>query len=737
MRWPRSPQRPLVFAGSIAVATILAGSWAAGTGPALESAPVAPTAATPTFEAARALRAGDCDRAAELLKKSTGAVSGESLEDSVLQGLYAHECQRYSTSLEHLRVAEGYVGPLADWRLSSLASSAVQLGQMELARVHLHRLVREYPDSPLRARSLVRAAELALEADDLAMARQLVDKGRREPLAEDLDLRLETVAWNLAPAMLDEDLERSAARNLLVRHPLTAAELKTVEVFRPPSGELEWSRFLSPAEIVERSRSLLAAELPERAAELLEHTLDNERDFEWTLLMGEVLTAGHRGVEALPLLDTAVAQTQSDTVRLEWQRARAALEASRARKGRTLDTDGRRQMRVRAHRHLRRLLGMGPEPALAIRALRILFSDLADAERFDESLDVLRALQRIDPEDTTGTRYLWRNGWSEFEKRNYSGAIGYWTELGRLYPESNYTRAGLYWSARAHRALGNDARAEEMLRQIARGDYPDFYRLHALQRVDVAEATPTTTEVETTEWPDDPLLERSRLLTDIGLDEAALIELELLASDAEPKAASALRSQILANQGRVRDSIVSLLRAFPELGTPAEGRAPERARSLYYPLEYSDVIQRHARRQSLPPHLVFGMIRQESAFDASARSWAGARGLMQVMPATGRELAQQMGLKYTRERLSDPGFSVQLGTAYFRQVMRMFEGNEQLALAGYNAGPYRIKRLWRQAGARPELDRFLENLPLDETRIYVKRVMFYSGRYHDIFDAES
>ena len=131
------------------------------------------------------------------------------------------------------------------------------------------------------------------------------------------------------------------------------------------------------------------------------------------------------------------------------------------------------------------------------------------------------------------------------------------------------------------------------------------------------------------------------------------------------------------------------------------------------------------------------MIRQESAFDPSARSWAGARGLMQLMPSTGREIAKRLGLSYSRDRLSDPAFSVRLGTTYFRQVMKMFDNNEQLALAGYNAGPYRIKRLWGRAGARPELDRFLEGLPLAETRTYVKRVLLFTNAYRNLYAQES
>ena len=85
------------------------------------------------------------------------------------------------------------------------------------------------------------------------------------------------------------------------------------------------------------------------------------------------------------------------------------------------------------------------------------------------------------------------------------------------------------------------------------------------------------------------------------------------------------------------------------------------------------------------------MIRQESAFDPQARSRAGARGLMQLMPATAREWAQRLGLPYSTARLHDPDYSIRLGTAYFANVLNLFDGTTELALAGYNGGPTRIR----------------------------------------------
>jgi soluble lytic murein transglycosylase len=131
---------------------------------------------------------------------------------------------------------------------------------------------------------------------------------------------------------------------------------------------------------------------------------------------------------------------------------------------------------------------------------------------------------------------------------------------------------------------------------------------------------------------------------------------------------------------------------------------------------------------------VAGIIRQESAFDHRAQSWAGARGLMQIMPATAKEWAGKLDMQHSPERLFDPDYSIRLGSAYFDWVLDRFDGNVELALAGYNGGPNRIQRLWREAGGdEAELDHFLESLDISESQAYVKRILVLSDSYRQLY----
>ena len=128
------------------------------------------------------------------------------------------------------------------------------------------------------------------------------------------------------------------------------------------------------------------------------------------------------------------------------------------------------------------------------------------------------------------------------------------------------------------------------------------------------------------------------------------------------------------------------------------------------------------------PALVLALIRQESAFDGRVVSRAGARGLMQLMPATAHLVAKKIKLPYQRARLTeDAGYNMQLGRAYLTQQLENFEGSTALALAAYNAGPHRVERWIKAFGdpRRPDVDPldWIERIPFSETRNYVQRVL--------------
>jgi soluble lytic murein transglycosylase len=145
-------------------------------------------------------------------------------------------------------------------------------------------------------------------------------------------------------------------------------------------------------------------------------------------------------------------------------------------------------------------------------------------------------------------------------------------------------------------------------------------------------------------------------------------------------------------------------------------------------LLYNELIRGYAQDRGLPLEWVYAVIRQESVFDADVASHAGAVGLMQLMPATAREVAREQGLPAPRRMdLIDPALNIALGTGYLAKMRQRFDGNQVLATAAYNAGPGAVSR-WLPS-EQMAADLWMIDIPYRETRDYVRRVMTYRVIY--------
>ncbi len=185
---------------------------------------------------------------------------------------------------------------------------------------------------------------------------------------------------------------------------------------------------------------------------------------------------------------------------------------------------------------------------------------------------------------------------------------------------------------------------------------------------------------------------------------------------------------------------------YPDLGIRAalralhvagldERNAPPEYWPLLYPLPARAYIESLAREHDLDPALLYALIRQESHFATAATSTAGARGLMQLIPATGRYVARSMGLSLTDEAdIYQPTLNLRLGTYFLATLVKRFEGNVPVALAGYNAGPGNAAYWVKTFG--PETDRLLELIPVLETRTYLRAVLRQWKVYRQRLEAE-
>ncbi|MDX1574508.1 MAG: transglycosylase SLT domain-containing protein, partial [Methylophaga sp.] len=148
-----------------------------------------------------------------------------------------------------------------------------------------------------------------------------------------------------------------------------------------------------------------------------------------------------------------------------------------------------------------------------------------------------------------------------------------------------------------------------------------------------------------------------------------------------------------------------------------------------FPVLHGDDMLQAAKNQKLDVAWLLAIARQESAFDPAARSHAGAMGLMQVMPATGRSTAKLLNKPLQSEsELYQPARNIEIGSRYLRKVYEDLQTNPVLATAAYNAGPHRVQRWLPENNSLPA-DIWAENIPFNETRRYIRAVMSYTATY--------
>jgi soluble lytic murein transglycosylase-like protein len=695
------------------------------------TAPSSTSRATRYAPAAQALRSNNLQAARQLLEDVARQYPDEAVRARLLAGFYAYEAGDVRLAEQLLTQASEPGGEIEDWRLWLLAETAQANGDLDVARTTLDRLLADCRRSPLRPQAYLAAARLADKAGDERGTLVLIDGARSEKVKGETAIELENMAWRIGQRLNDDGVRREAARRLLVEAPMTAGALGVASTFRALDGSIDWSRVLSSGEVKQRARSFLDIDQMTMAIDTLDNVPEAERDTEWHLIKARALTEARRGEDALSVLSAIAPRDSAEQASVEWERAVATREL--ASSGR--DETERRSILEDSHRHLANMVRLGADAGISSKELKLLYHDFLDAGLLPQAADALRMLRRVDPADATGIRDLWERGWEAYGRQELDKAVTFWQELGTIYRGQGDAQRGLYWQARALEQMGKTPRAHAIYRDlVAASDTGDFYRRQAAERLGVS---PVSSTIElaraSAPWPADPALQRAKLLTDLGLDKLAAREMDLMDCKANTRDLLALRALVIGRQGNRRSSIALLREAFPTLGGPRQSNVPEEILRAYYPLELASTIRSAAMANDLPPALIAGIIRQESAFDPRATSPVGARGLMQLMPATAREMTSRLGLRAPANGLYDPEFSITLGAAYFRQLLSGFGGNVELALAGYNGGPNRIRRLWEEAGPGAQLDSFVETLNLDESRDYVKRILVLADSYRQLY----
>lgn len=189
-----------------------------------------------------------------------------------------------------------------------------------------------------------------------------------------------------------------------------------------------------------------------------------------------------------------------------------------------------------------------------------------------------------------------------------------------------------------------------------------------------------------------------------------------------------------ARLGDYRSAILTARKLYPKAYTILGDRVPLAAWRIIFPLPYRSKIAGASLKHGVPPLLAASLIRQESLWDTTAISRAGARGLMQLMYRTARHVARRENLRLNgRSALHDPSLNVLLGSAYLGGLLERYGGRKDLALAAYNAGPSRVDSWLRRSRCPVTPGLFIESIPFRETRSYVKRVLLNLEEYRRLY----
>ena len=338
----------------------------------------------------------------------------------------------------------------------------------------------------------------------------------------------------------------------------------------------------------------------------------------------------------------------------------------------------------------------------------------------------------------------WRFAWSTHLQRKKEDAERLFIEHILHYPSSSEVSTALYWlgryaqdesdfgPARAYfrRAVklypfsyfGIQARKQlqEGWGSVEAGPRNKFFPLSlprelTIERHDVSKTIDAASISQS--------LMRADALQNLRLDDLEWLELDHSFSrwpnSREVNLALAKRNFRLRNHG---SAIHYAFRAYPYYRSIDIQKLPQEIWSILFPRPYAQEIRKAASRNGLEPELVMALIRQESSFRPRARSRSNARGLMQLITPTARQMARQAGKRYRTRYLYNPAYNLELGCRYLSYLVDRYDGQIEQALAAYNSGPHRVDA-WTDQEEYYEPAEFVASIRFSETRAYVRLVM--------------
>ncbi|MDQ3280571.1 MAG: transglycosylase SLT domain-containing protein [Acidobacteriota bacterium] len=341
---------------------------------------------------------------------------------------------------------------------------------------------------------------------------------------------------------------------------------------------------------------------------------------------------------------------------------------------------------------------------------------------------------------------LWNLGWTYTLWGKYDEALKTFAQYVRAYTDGDWKTNSLFWTAKIQDKLGRTAERDAAAAQVV-AEYPYSYYAYRIKELWPSVATTTVTAVASQTFPDtnvelakvtEPRLTTVRELQEIGLDRAAAREMKVVAAKyASNPGVQFMLADVYVRGGEPFKANSVLQRQFRPFVRHGGANIPQRFWQILFPLAYFETLKTEGERRGIDPYLLASITRQESGFEPTTVSNAGAVGLMQIMPEEAARIAADAGLgAVTREDLFDPQKNIAVGAAEYAQKLATWNGNHILAIASYNAGEKAVGT-WIEKTPVDDSDLFVESIPYAETRLYVKTVSRNRFEYRRIYESSS
>lgn len=406
-------------------------------------------------------------------------------------------------------------------------------------------------------------------------------------------------------------------------------------------------------------------------------------------------------------------------------------------------------------------------PSLLMDAARIIERD----NRLDEAAQTWERIANEYPASEQVADALFLAGISRYRLQDYAGALTTFQRNMLLVSEPEDRARAYLWIGKTQTVMGDATSAQTSWQQGQAADPAGYYSIRSRDLLEGRAPFETPANInlnpdleqerkEAEAWvrvsfnlppetdlsgpgalAQDPRFIRGTELWELGMYDEARVEFEALRESVSSSATDSFRlANHLLGIGLYRSAIFAAREVLTLAGQDSQQAsltAPAYFNHLRYGLYYHDLIINEAQKYGLDPLFMFSVIRQESLFEGFVRSTAGAHGLMQIIPATGEQIATELNWPpvFDSEDLYRPIVSVRFGSYYLHQRLEEFNGNAYGALAGYNAGPGSAL-VWNQlAGNDPDL--LLEIIRFEETRNYIRYIYEIYGTYRMLYSPQS